>query len=61
MPNCILGGESMLHGPSFWFDTRIYLSVTAALLVVVAYYNHYFAVLGLIILVALYYIGGNVM
>lgn len=47
----------MLHGPSFWFDTRIYLAVTAALLIVVAYYNHYFAVLGLIILLALYLYG----
>lgn len=47
----------MPQGPSFWFDTRIYLAVTAALLVVVAFYNHYLAVLGAILLYALFLYG----
>lgn len=47
----------MPQGPSFWFDTRLYLSVTAVLLLIIVYYNHYIALLGLIILVALYLYG----
>jgi len=47
----------MPQGPSFWFDTRIYLAVVAALLVVVAFYNHYLAVLGIVLLYALFLYG----
>jgi c-di-AMP phosphodiesterase-like protein len=47
----------MSRGPSFWFDTRIYLAVSAALLVVISFYNHYAAVLGAILLYVLYLYG----
>lgn len=47
----------MPQGPSFWFDTRIYLAVMAALLVIISYYNHYAAILGAILLYALYLYG----
>ncbi|MCX7779430.1 MAG: DHH family phosphoesterase [Negativicutes bacterium] len=47
----------MAQGPSFWFDTRIYLAVSAALLVVIGFYNHYAAVLGAILLYVLYLYG----
>lgn len=44
----------MPQGPSFWFDTRIYLVVAAMLLLVIVFYNKYVAVLGAILLGALY-------
>ncbi|WP_425059409.1 Cyclic-di-AMP phosphodiesterase GdpP [Sporomusa carbonis] len=47
----------MPQGPSFWFDTRIYLAVTAALLLVICFYNPYAAVLGAVLLYALYLYG----
>ncbi|WP_312515275.1 DHH family phosphoesterase [Anaerospora sp.] len=47
----------MPQGPSFWFDTRIYLAVVAALLLIVAFYNQYVAVLGIVLLYALYLYG----
>jgi c-di-AMP phosphodiesterase-like protein len=47
----------MPQGPSFWFDTRIYLAVATALLVVIVFYNPYVAVLGGILLVSLYLYG----
>ncbi|MEN6565171.1 MAG: DHH family phosphoesterase [Veillonellales bacterium] len=47
----------MPQGPSFWFDTRIYLAVAAALLLVIVFYNKYVAVLGAILLVVLYLYG----
>jgi c-di-AMP phosphodiesterase-like protein len=47
----------MPQGPSFWFDIRIYLAVSAALLVVIVFYNPYVAVLGGILLGALYLYG----
>lgn len=47
----------MPQGPSFWFDTRIYLAVAAALLAVIIFYNPYVAVLGAILLGALYLYG----
>lgn len=47
----------MPQGPSFWFDTRIYLLVASALLLVIVFYNKYVAVLGAILLVALYLYG----
>lgn len=47
----------MPQGPSFWFDTRIYLAVATALLVVIVFYNPYVAVLGAILLVSLYLYG----
>lgn len=47
----------MPQGPSFWFDTRIYLAVAAALLVVIVFYNPYVAVLGAILLGSLYLYG----
>ncbi|MDR3561840.1 MAG: DHH family phosphoesterase [Negativicutes bacterium] len=47
----------MSERPSFWFDTRIYLAVSAALLLVISYYNQYVAVLGVILLYALYLYG----
>lgn len=47
----------MSHGPSFWFDTRVYLTVAATLLTVIVFYNHYFAILGVILLYVLYMYG----
>lgn len=47
----------MPQGPSFWFDTRIYLAVTAAFLLIISYYNPYAATLGAILLYALYLYG----
>ena len=47
----------MPQGPSFWFDTRIYLAVATALLLVIVFYNPYVAVLGAILLVSLYLSG----
>ncbi|MDF2634613.1 MAG: diguanylate cyclase and phosphoesterase [Pelosinus sp.] len=47
----------MPQGPSFWFDTRIYLAVATALLVVIVFYNPYVAVLGAILLISLYLYG----
>jgi len=47
----------MPNGPSFWFDTRIYLAVAAVLLVIIVFYNPYVAILGAIMLVALYSYG----
>ncbi|HWR38195.1 MAG TPA: DHH family phosphoesterase [Patescibacteria group bacterium] len=47
----------MPQGPTFWFDTRIYLGVAAALLFVISLYNHYVAALGAILLYALYRFG----
>ncbi|MBP2628537.1 MAG: phosphoesterase RecJ domain protein [Firmicutes bacterium] len=47
----------MPNGPSFWFDTRIYLAVAAALLVIIVFYNPYVAILGAILLGALYFYG----
>jgi len=47
----------MPNGPSFWFDTRIYLAVAGALLVIIVFYNPYVAALGAILLVALYSYG----
>lgn len=47
----------MPERPSFWFDTRIYLAVSAALLLVIVFYNKYIAVLGAILLYALYLYG----
>lgn len=44
----------MPQGPSFWLDTRIYLVVAAVLLLVIVFYNKYVAVLGAILLIALY-------
>lgn len=47
----------MPQGPSFWFDTRIYLAVATALLVVIVFYNPHVAVLGAILLCSLYLYG----
>lgn len=47
----------MPQGPSFWFDTRLYLAVATALLVVIVFYNPYVAVIGAILLVSLYLYG----
>lgn len=47
----------MPQGPSFWFDTRLYLTVAAALLAVIVFYNPYVAVLGAILLGVLYLYG----
>jgi c-di-AMP phosphodiesterase-like protein len=47
----------MAQGPSFWFDTRVYLAVSAALLLVIVFYNKYVAILGVILLYALYLYG----
>ncbi len=47
----------MPQGPSFWFDTRIYLAVTAALLLIISYYNPYAATLGAVLLYVLYLYG----
>lgn len=44
----------MPQGPSFWLDARIYLVVAAVLLLVIVFYNKYVAVLGAILLIALY-------
>ncbi len=47
----------MSRGPSFWFDTRVYLAVSAALLLVILFYNKYVAVIGAILLYILYLYG----
>ena len=47
----------MPQGPSIWLDTRIYLAVAALLLMVIMFYNKSVAVLGLILLAALYLYG----
>lgn len=47
----------MPQGPSAWFDARVYLSVVAALLLIIVYYNPYIAVLGAIVLFVLYKYG----
>lgn len=47
----------MPQGPSFWFDTRIYLAVTAAFVLIISYYNPYAAALGAILLYVLYLYG----
>ena len=47
----------MSQGPSYWFDTRIYLAVSALLLIVIGYYNAYVSILGAVLLVALYLYG----
>lgn len=47
----------MRQGPSYWFDTRVYLAVVAALLLLIAFYNHYIALLGAVLLTALYLYG----
>ncbi len=47
----------MPQGPSTWLDTRIYLAVAAVLLFVIMFYNKSVAVLGGILLVALYLFG----
>lgn len=44
----------MSQGPSLWFDTRIYLAVVAALLVIILFYNQYVAVLGAVLFYVLY-------
>lgn len=47
----------MSQGPSFWFDTRIYLAVTAVFLLIISYYNPYAATLGAVLLYVLYLYG----
>jgi len=47
----------MPNGPSFLFDTRIYLAVAAALLVIIVFYNPYVAIIGAILLGVLYLYG----
>ncbi|QJW48985.1 DHH family phosphoesterase [bacterium BFN5] len=47
----------MPQGPSIWLDTRIYLTVAAVLLLVIMFYNKSVAVLGSILLLALYLYG----
>lgn len=47
----------MPQGPSFWFDTRIYLAVTAAFVLIISYYNPYAATLGAVLLYVLYLYG----
>jgi c-di-AMP phosphodiesterase-like protein len=47
----------MSRGPSVWFDTRVYLAVSAALLLVILFYNKYVAVIGAILLYILYLYG----
>ena len=47
----------MPQGPSFWFDTRIYLAVTAACMLIISYYNPYAAALGAVLLYVLYLYG----
>ena len=47
----------MSQRPSFWFDTRIYLAVSALLILIICFYNLPAAVLGVILLWALYLYG----
>ncbi|MEG6584385.1 DHH family phosphoesterase [Dendrosporobacter sp. 1207_IL3150] len=47
----------MPQGPSLWLDTRIYLAVAAVLLLIIMFYNKSVAVLGIILLIALYLYG----
>lgn len=43
----------MPQGPSFWFDTRVYLSVAAALTLIISFYNLPLALLSAILILAL--------
>lgn len=54
LPTPLWEDNYMPQGPSFWFDTRIYLVVATMLLLVIVFYNKYVAVLGAILLAALY-------
>lgn len=47
----------MPQGPSFWFDTRMYLAVSTTLLIVIGFYNIYASALGAILLFVLYLYG----
>lgn len=47
----------MFKGPSFWFDTRVYLAVSLALLLIISFYNPYLGLLGVVLLYALYLYG----
>ena len=47
----------MLQGPSFWFDMRVYVAVSLSLLLIISFYNVYLAVLGVVLLYALYLYG----
>lgn len=44
----------MPKGPSYWFDIRVYLGVLTALLLVLVFYNKYLAIIGAVVLYALY-------
>lgn len=44
----------MPKGPSFWFDTRIYLAVSAILLIIIGFYNVYASLLGVLLLFILF-------
>ena len=46
-----------MYSPSFWFDVRVYLAVAAGLLLVIAFYNPYAWLLGIVLLYALYKYG----
>ena len=47
----------MDQGPSYWFDTRIYLAVSVALLLIIMFYNPYIAAPGAIAVYALFLYG----
>ena len=47
----------MFREPSFWFDVRVYLALTAILVVIIAFLEKWLALIGIILLYAMYYFG----
>ncbi len=47
----------MFREPSFWFDVRIYLVFAAILVIIIAFLKTWLAVVGLVLLYAMYYLG----
>ena len=47
----------MFREPSFWFDVRVYLALTAILVVIIAFLEKWLALIGVILLYAMYYFG----
>ena len=50
-------GKIMPQGFSSWIDTCIYLTVILCLMLIILVYNKYFAFMGFILLVALFFYG----
>ena len=42
------GYERMFREPSFWFDVRVYLALTAILVVIIAFLEKWLALIGIL-------------